>query len=140
MTDAVIEGGCQCGQVRFSIIGETRGTAICHCTSCRKAHSAPAVAWAMFKKSEVQISGSSFQKYASSAEAQRGFCSACGTQISFEAAYMSGLIDIAVCSLDEPEPFAPSLHLWHSEHIPWAEFADNLPRHSETPTKLRTEK
>ena len=35
--------------------------------------------------------------------------------------------------LDNPESIQPSLHYWHSRHLSWVGFADNLPRHSEFP-------
>ena len=71
--------------------------------------------------------------YASSQEAQRGFCAACGTQVSFTASFLPGLIDITIGSLDRPEAIQPTLHYWHSRHLAWAEFADSLPRHPELP-------
>lgn len=36
----VLRGSCQCGGVRFEITGPLMGMANCHCTQCRKAHSA----------------------------------------------------------------------------------------------------
>jgi hypothetical protein len=48
-----LEGGCQCGKVRYRIVGEPVMAAICHCTMCRRANAAPAVAWAMFHDAEV---------------------------------------------------------------------------------------
>lgn len=43
MSDAVLEGGCQCGSVRYRITGDPVMTALCHCTMCRRANAAPAV-------------------------------------------------------------------------------------------------
>ena len=71
--------------------------------------------------------------YASSSGAKRGFCSVCGTQISFTADYIPGLIDITIGSLDHPEMVAPTLHYWDAERLPWVHFADDLPRYPEFP-------
>ena len=29
------EGGCQCGEVRYRLIGEPIFLAVCHCTDCK---------------------------------------------------------------------------------------------------------
>lgn len=128
-----IEGGCQCGAVRYSISGEPVFAAICHCSMCRRANAAPAVAWAMFQEGQVTFNGAQPKYYASSLEAKRGFCPNCGTQIAFTASFLPGLIDITLGSLDDPEVVKPTLHYWHSLHLSWAEFADGLPRHPELP-------
>lgn len=133
MGKAVLQGGCQCGAVRYSITGEPILAAICHCTMCRRAHAAPAVAWAMFDESQVAFDKGQPRPYASSADAQRGFCRDCGTQISFTASFLPGLIDISIGSLDDPEAIRPTLHYWDNEHLSWVEFADGLPRHPEFP-------
>ncbi len=58
MIKSNLEGGCQCGAVRYAITGEPALAAICHCTMCRRAHAAPAVAWAMFQDAQVSFSKS----------------------------------------------------------------------------------
>ena len=133
MSQQGIEGGCQCGAVRYAVSGEPVMAAICHCSMCRRAHAAPAVAWAMYQEGQVRFSKAQPKTFASSPEAQRGFCQVCGTQISFTASFMPGLIDITVGSLDNPELVKPTLHYWHSKHLSWAEFADTLPRYPELP-------
>jgi hypothetical protein len=133
MTDTKLQGGCQCGAVRYIITGEPVLAAICHCTMCRRAHAAPVVAWAMFQEGQVSFSKTQPHTFASSPEAKRGFCQTCGTQISFAASFLPGLIDITIGSLDEPELIKPTLHYWHSTHLSWVEFTDSLPRYPELP-------
>jgi hypothetical protein len=129
----LLEGGCQCGAVRYAIEGAPLLTALCHCSMCRRASAAPAVAWAMFAESQVRFTGAPPAAYASSPEGRRRFCSACGTQIAFTASYIPGLVDITIGSLDRPEAVPPSLHYWDSRRLPWLEIADGLPRHPEFP-------
>lgn len=133
MSDVKLEGGCQCGAVRYRVSGAPVMAAICHCSMCRRANAAPAVAWAMFQEPQVVFTGVRPRQYASSGEGQRGFCETCGTPICFTAAYMPGLIDLTIGSMDQPEAVTPRFHYWHSRHLAWAEFADTLPRHPEFP-------
>lgn len=133
MSEQTLDGGCQCGKIRYAITGEPVMAAICHCSMCRRAHSAPAVAWAMYNDTQLTFTGSDLTYFKSSEDAQRGFCGACGTQISFTANFLPNLIDISIGSLDKPDAITPVLHYWHSKRLPWAEFADGLPRHPELP-------
>jgi len=133
MSERASEGGCQCGRVRYRISGEPVMTAICHCTMCRRANAAPAVAWALFHEGQIVFLKDRPATYPSSAEARRGFCPICGTQISFTAEFIPGLIDITIGSLDQPEVLAPTLHYWDSERLPWLHLADDLPQFPEFP-------
>jgi hypothetical protein len=128
-----LEGGCQCGGVRYRITGEPVFTAICHCATCRRAHAAPAVAWAMFAEAQVAFTAGKPATYAASPGTRRGFCADCGTKLSFTANYIPGLIDIAIGSLDDPEAIAPAAHIWESRRLPWLHLADGLPRHDGFP-------
>ena len=132
MSESKLEGGCQCGAIRYQVTGAPVMTAICHCSMCRRANAAPAVAWAMYQAPQVTFtSGPKF--YASSDEAQRGFCGVCGTQISFTATFIPGLIDLTIGSMDQPDSVKPQFHYWYSKHLAWVEFADALPRYPELP-------
>jgi hypothetical protein len=133
MSEERREGGCQCGAVRYAISGAPLLTALCHCTMCRRANAAPAVAWAMFKAEQVVFTKGAPAEFASSPEARRGFCAACGTPLSFTASFIPGLIDITIGSLDRPEAVPPALHYWDSKRLPWMRFADKLPKYPEFP-------
>ena len=135
MSKKTISGGCQCGQIRYALQGEPILAAICHCTMCRRANAAPAVAWAMYKETDVRFSGVPPTEYRSSADAARGFCSRCGTQISFTAEFIPGLIDITIGSLDDPNAIEPQFHYWYSKHLSWVNFEDRRPKHAELPSQ-----
>lgn len=127
------EGGCQCGAIRYRAEGEPIMAAICHCSMCRRAHAAPAVAWVMYQQAQVTFLKERPAEYASSADARRGFCTRCGTQLCFTATFLPGLIDLTIGSLDAPEALAPTLHFWESQRLPWLQVADGLPRYPEFP-------
>lgn len=131
--EPLLEGGCQCRDVRYRITGHPIMAALCHCSMCRRANAAPAVAWAMYNESQVQFGDTPPTVYESSPGSRRGFCSRCGTQISFTADYIPGLIDITIGSLDEPSHVPPTFHYWDSKRLPWLHFGDELPRYPEFP-------
>jgi hypothetical protein len=133
MSNAKLQGGCQCGSVRYRITGEPIMAALCHCSMCRRANAAPAVAWAMYMESSVEFANGGLKTFESSPGCRRSFCPNCGSQISFTADYIPGLIDITIGSLDDPNLIAPSLHYWESRRLSWLHLRDELPRHPEFP-------
>lgn len=132
-TPTPLEGGCQCRAVRYRVVGAPIAAALCHCAMCRRANAAPAVAWALFGRPQVDFLNLHPTLYESSPGCLRGFCPRCGTQISFAADYLPGLVDLTIGSLDNPEAVTPSFHCWHGQRLEWAEWADTLPRYARHP-------
>ena len=123
-----ITGGCFCGNIRYEAKTKPKWTALCHCESCRRAASAPVVAWMGFPVEAVVWHGSR-KFYKSSAIANRGFCPDCGTQISFESTRWPGEIHLYGVSRDDPENYKPDLHCHTQEHLEWLIIEDDLPKH-----------
>jgi len=71
--------------------------------------------------------------YASSPGVERSFCGSCGTQLTYTADFLQGLVDVTVASLDDPEALPPRMHIWESRRLAWLTVADGLPRHAELP-------
>jgi len=126
-------GGCLCGATRWIARDEPVTVALCHCSMCRRAAGAPAVAWAMWPLDRFEWTRGKPAIYASSEGVERGFCGSCGTPLSFGADFLPGLIDVTVGSLDAPESLPPRMHIWESSRLAWLALADELPRHRELP-------
>lgn len=128
------EGGCACGAIRYVARGKPMAVAFCHCSFCRRAAGAPLVAWAMWPMDRFEIRSGKQSVHTSSPGVQRGFCGGCGTQLTFVADFLPGLVDVTVASMDAPDRLPPSMHIWASKKLPWLELGDTLPRHSEFPS------
>lgn len=125
---SALTGRCACGAVRYTAPETPLWTALCHCESCRRAASAPLVAWMGFPKDAVQWTGPrAFHR--SSGIATRSFCPTCGSPMSFESTRWPGELHLYAASLDDPERYTPDLHCHHGEHLSWLKVADDLPRH-----------
>ena len=72
-------GSCLCGAVRYRVAGPLRPVVGCHCTQCRKT-SGHYVAATSADPADVTIEGT-VRWYRSSAEAERGFCPTCGSNL-----------------------------------------------------------
>ncbi|WP_339758232.1 GFA family protein [uncultured Hoeflea sp.] len=69
------------------------------------------------------------QFYRSSPKVVRSFCGACGAPASFETEVFPDETHLYAASLDDPSLYRPTAHIFWSEHLPWVEALDDLPRH-----------
>ena len=111
-------GGCQCGAVRYRLIAAPTGAGICHCRMCQKAGGAPFMAFTGVKAADLVFTRGTPTKYASSDLAERGFCAACGTPLTYQ---IKGLnrISVTIGSLDDPALFAPGEQFGTEAILPW---------------------
>jgi hypothetical protein len=120
MSEQTRTGHCLCGAVTFTARGAPRFISNCHCESCRRASSAPMVAWAGFADEQVAFSGASYRAYASSPGVERGFCGQCGAPLSFRGQPWAGETHIPVCAFENPKAMAPTSDHFETEMLPWA--------------------
>jgi hypothetical protein len=104
--EPVRTGRCLCGAVRFETRGSPRFVSVCHCESCRRAHSAPAVAWAGFNDEHVSFTGAP-AAFASSPGVTRLFCAQCGSPLAFRGERWAGETHLPVAAFDEPAALGP---------------------------------
>lgn len=131
-TNAVHQGGCMCGAVRYEAEGEPKLVVHCHCASCRHHTGAPVVTFAIFVEEQVRFTKGERKLYESSPGVRRAFCGDCGTPLTWEARSNrfpdTNIIDLHISTLDQPEEFVPTQHDFYEERIPWFDVADELPR------------
>jgi len=123
-------GGCLCGAVRYAAAGTPWNLCYCHCQSCRRAAGAPSVPWGTFARGQFHVSHGQLAEYRSSAHAIRGFCSCCGTALTYRTELRPEEIDVTLVSLDEPARFPPQMHVWVADKVPWVLISDGLPQHA----------
>lgn len=114
-----VEGGCLCSVIRFRVTGAPLASIICHCNTCRKASSAPSVAWLTFDRSNFQLLSGKPSSFHSSPGVVRRFCGACGSALLYESDESPKAIDIATISLDAPSLFPPTREVWLEHKVPW---------------------
>jgi len=111
-------GGCMCGRVRYVAAIENGDAYLCHCRMCQRASGNVSLAMKNVRKADVRWTGEP-DRYASSPIARRGFCSGCGTSLTFE--YLDGdRMDLIVGTFDDPSGFRPTSHFGaESMHRAW---------------------
>ena len=103
-------GGCLCGAVRFEATGALRDVVVCHCAMCRKAHGHVGAYTAASRNGLRFVEERGLKWYRSSAKAQRGFCSECGSTLFWDGDGRDS-ISIAAGTLDAPTGLATTLQI-----------------------------
>ena len=132
--DEGLEGGCQCGAVRYKVTGDPVYVALCHCADCRKSAGAPMVSWSAFAEGDVTVIAGEPRTFQSSENSTRSFCPICGTGLFFRnPAVLPGLVDIQAATLDDPEAMPPQIHVQTVERLGWMDGIDALPEFERYP-------
>lgn len=132
-----IEGGCQCGAVRYAVAADKPvGTRLCWCRGCQYRAAGNATVNAIFKSENVTSTGdiSWHEGEADSGNhMRRGFCDRCGTQIFSQSSGSAHLMVVRVGTLDNPAIGAPASIIWTESAPAWAQLDPALPHHPRGP-------
>jgi hypothetical protein len=106
MAELQLSGGCQCGAVRYRIGGPLINPSICHCRMCQKAFGSFFAPLVGVKRDRFTITRGALAIFKSSDVVERGFCSGCGTPLTFRN-LESDEINVSIGSLDDPSAAKP---------------------------------
>lgn len=126
--DKVYQGGCFCGRVRYRFETAPMAVSHCHCDMCRRLTGAPFITWMTITPDTFSFTNEQPAHFRSSDEAQRIFCSHCGTSLGYINDKHPEELDISAATLDDPSMVTPDDHLWIGSKLEWIEMADDLPR------------
>ena len=120
-------GGCLCGAVRYHVDGSMRPVIACHCHQCRK-QSGHYFAATQAARSNVEIAGGeAITWYRASENAERGFCSRCGSALFWNWDGADRL-SILAGSLDDPSGLSLIGHIYTAEKGDYYAIDDGLPQ------------
>jgi len=104
------DGGCLCGDVRFTATGRPYRVGVCHCLDCRKHHGALFHASAIFPQDAVHVHGHTHDY------AGRHFCPRCGSSVFGRS---GDEIEVNLGALDAIDQFVPTYELWTIRRESW---------------------
>lgn len=123
-------GGCLCGGVRYRVRGPLRDVIACHCTQCRRA-SGHYSAYSSAEDGDLVLEASgTLAWYDSSAQARRGFCRACGSNLFWRpTAPGTARTSIAAGTIDGPTGLRTTLHIYAADRGDYYPLPDDAPCH-----------
>lgn len=122
-----LEGGCDCGSLRYRLTGEPYDSGYCHCRICQRTSGAPAQAFARYHAADFAYIKGKPKIYLSSDWGQREYCPDCGSQLLYRGREAPFDVAVNTPTLDNPEAIPPRQHVWHRSRIGWYQIGDKLP-------------
>jgi hypothetical protein len=124
-----IDGGCQCGHVRYQVVEKPFGLAVCHCTECqRQSGSAFGMSLGARNGALVLRSGT-LKKFEVKCDSGRTkscfFCPECGTRIYHQT---ENGISVKAGTLDDTSWLKPDAHYWTKRKQWWVLIPDGAPQ------------
>jgi hypothetical protein len=118
-----MEGGCQCGAIRYRVNGTPKATIACHCAECQKqSGSAFGMSMIVLRESFELLSGE-LQRFSRPADSgsvvECAFCPGCGTRIYHQPSKLTETLNVKPGTLDDTAWLKPALQVWVKRKQPW---------------------
>jgi len=127
-----MQGGCLCGALRYRVTAMPFDADHCHCRICQKSTGAVVGSWMDFLFEQVIWLCGKPTEYASSDTTRRGFCSTCGSSVSFRDIGYPKYYSLSIASLDDPNLVPVKYHIHTASQLEWLCIKDDTPKYSGT--------
>jgi hypothetical protein len=118
-------GRCLCGAVTFTAEGVDKALHVCHCSMCRRWAGGPTFCMSVER---VAFRGDDhIGRFESSAWAERGFCTRCGSSLFYRLKEPDQYI-LNMGSFDDPTPFEVANEIYVDDKPPGYSIAGTHPR------------
>jgi len=108
----------------------------CHCRDCQRASGSAYAAVVAVPKVAVQMRGEPrYHKVVGQAgkAIERGFCPACGSQVTVKLERLPDVLGLQAGSLDDPSIYRPAMDVFISSAQPWDHMDPNIQKHPRGP-------
>jgi hypothetical protein len=115
-------GGCQCGAVRYEIIGKPVSLYVCHCRECQKQSSSAFGISVIVKRSDFRVTRGEVKLWSRATDSGGtlacAFCPTCGSRVWHEAIEATDTVSVKGGSMDEPPDLQSACHIWTARKLP----------------------
>ena len=130
--DKIITGQCLCGDVRYEGHGEPKWVVHCHCKLCQRHSGAAFLTYVGFVLEDLTWRNQPPSAYKTDDGVERGFCSRCGSTMTF-ARPDRNEISVFAGTMDDPDLISPTAHAFYDHHFSWLELVDDNPKYPRHP-------
>jgi hypothetical protein len=137
MSDAIREGGCGCGHVRYRLRGEPIFVNNCHCRLCQQQTGSTSVVNAFYESERVELLAGDLTEHTVTAGSGGPHvicrCDVCATALWSYYPRLGRLgAGVRVGTLDQPGTLTPDAVIFTDSAMPWVAFPADIPRFAQT--------
>ncbi len=126
-----VEGGCQCGAVRYRLNAAPLGVYACHCRDCQRFSGTTHTISMVMRAADMELIAGElvgFDKPADSGRTVRMLgCSRCGTKLLNEPLASPHMLVLKPGTLDDMSWAAPIGNIWTDRAQPWVHIDPAVP-------------
>lgn len=137
MNDALHEGGCGCGALRYWVSGDPIFINNCHCSQCQRQTGGTSVVNAFYEGERFALTQGAFSEHVVKAGSGGPHticrCIACGSAVLSIYPRLGRLgVGLRVGTLDDGASLRPDAVIFTGEAMPWVAFPADIPRFETT--------
>lgn len=132
-----IEGGCRCGEVRYSIAAKTTPPVYaCHCHQCQKWSGSAFSLQVLISEDALTVTGPVviYERVTEDRTSTQRICGACHSRIYNTNTRRPGIAVVRAGTLDETETLECKAHIFTAYKQGWITLPDAIPQWEEAPT------
>ena len=118
----VLQGGCQCGAIRYELSGGPLQLYVCHCRECRKQSASAFGISFIVPLTALRVTQGEPKLWSRPTETGHtldcAFCPECGSRLWHRRRGSADILSIKGGSLDEPIDLGQAVHIWTSRMLP----------------------
>lgn len=127
----ILEGGCYCGAVRYTVPDEFLYALNCHCSNCRRTTGSAFKPLAGIERQKVTVSrGEGKLLLYGDAVGYDAHCGECGSLL-FSQVRDGEYAHVALGTLHDAPSIRPERHIFVGSKAPWFTITDDLPQAEE---------
>ena len=122
-----MQGSCQCGGVRFEVVGDFVSMTFCHCATCKKISGGVGTANGRVRTENVRLLAGEdiVRTYQPDEGSAKTFCSVCGSNLFGNGWPDSEFTSVRLSAIETPLERRPDAHVYVRSLAPWETLPDD---------------
>jgi hypothetical protein len=128
MITKILNGSCECGKVKYTVLDEFSYAANCHCSLCRRATGSAFKSFAGIERDKISvIAGEEALMIVGKETGHHARCGTCGSFL-YSVVRDGAFVHVAMGSLIDTPTIQPNEHIFVGSKAKWFTITDDLPQ------------
>ena len=128
---ALLNGGCLCGEVAYTVADEFLYSLMCHCSQCRRATGSAFKPFGGIERAKLKVTRGSIRIFGD-VMTHDAHCKICGSLL-YSIVQEGTMAHVTYGTLIDAPGLAPQAHIHVASKAPWDTINDELPQHAAFP-------